>query len=145
MGLLCVNHKADRPSWSSTLITCVVLRLLPGPVEIRSTFNPEVPATLETPDVSILDQPHRRDQHWCTPTDQQARILPGTLGILSSAMATYEYIEHSERTKERSSGFSSSLIGTLRAPCIPACVPRARPQPTYADLSHITSSTHLAR
>lgn len=51
MGLLCVNHETgeSRPSHSVRL-----LRVALDGVEIRSTFNPGVPATLETPGVSIL-------------------------------------------------------------------------------------------
>lgn len=124
MGLLCVNHETgeSRPSHSVRL-----LRVALDGVEIRSTFNPGVPATLETPGVSI----DPRSEH-------RSRILPGTPRIPAF---------RGRRTRgERTESFPldpSSLIETLRAPCIPACVPRARPQPTYADLSHITSSTHL--
>lgn len=132
-----------------------VRRLLP--FEIRSTFNPgvhrhavEIPIYRSTSNRTEQTEHRRANAHAHTDkATRKARILPGTPGILSSAMAMHEHrrssSKHGERTKERSSSLSSSLIGTLRAPCIPACVPRARPQPTCADLSHITSSTHLAR
>lgn len=128
MGLLCVNHETGRSSWSSTLITCAPDDSRPSsPLRYVRRLTPGSPPRWKPPTHRSLTRRTRSDITW------------------NSGNSIFRDGDSRERAGQRSSRLVSSLIGTLRAPCIPACVPRARPPPTYADLSHITSSTHLGQ